>query len=329
MKLETDRIVGNYRVVRHLGSGGMGSVYEVEHVRLGIRRALKVFSAEGKDVDFLRKRFLAEGKILARLDHPRIVRVHDMDVTDGFAWFVMDYVEGPDGAPQTLGDVPRAGLLPETKIAGWYADVREALSAVHAAGVIHRDVKLENILVGRDGRAVLSDFGISRISNDRLRRELEVTRTMVSRDADAKTVVGTAAYLAPEIRKGADPTAAVDYYALGIAFFRLLTGMWYEPGPHAFDLLAPFDRRWKDLFAALLADDPAWRSLPDLTIGRRRCWPTHVLCVLFSAILSALATVLAVRWWQAPSRSKPNADEKFEATVEQARQPLAIATLAA
>ena len=74
MTLETDRIVGNYRVVRPLGSGGMGSVYEVEHVRLGVRYAMKVFAAEGKDADFLRKRFLAEGKILARLNHPRIVR---------------------------------------------------------------------------------------------------------------------------------------------------------------------------------------------------------------------------------------------------------------
>ena len=262
MKLETDRIVGNYRVVRPLGNGGMGSVYEVEHVRLGVRYAMKVFAAEGKDAAFLRKRFLAEGKILARLSHPRIVRVYDMDVADGFAWFTMDYVEGPSGKPQTLAELPTSGAIPEEKIAGWYEDMREALEAVHAAGIVHRDVKLENILLDRDGRAVLSDFGISRIVDDDLRRKLEVTRTMVAKDADMKLVVGTAAYLAPEIKTGGEPSSRTDAYALGVAFFRLITGLWYEPGPHAFDLLSPFDSRWLGLFERLLAVDPEKRMLP-------------------------------------------------------------------
>ena len=262
MKLETDRIVGNYRVVRPLGAGGMGSVYEVEHVRLGVRYAMKVFAAEGGDSAFLRKRFLAEGKILARLNHPRIVRVYDMDVTDGFAWFTMDYVEGPSGKPQTLAELPTSGAIPEERIAGWYEDMREALETVHAAGIVHRDVKLENILLGRDGRAVLSDFGISRIVDDDLRRKLEVTRTMVAKDSDMRLVVGTAAYLAPEIRSGGEPTPRTDAYALGVAFFRLMTGLWYEPGPHAFDLLSPFDGRWLGLFERLLAVDPEKRTLP-------------------------------------------------------------------
>ena len=204
VKLETDRIIGNYRVVRQLGCGGMDSVYEVEHIRLGVRYAMKVFAAEGKDAAFLCKRFFAEGRIFARLNHPRIVRVYDMDVTDDFAWFTMDYVDGPSESPQTLADIPTSGVVPEEKIAGWYADVREALATVHAAGIVHRDVKLENILIDRNGRAVLSDFGISRIVDDDLRRKLKVTRTMVAKDADMKLVVGTAAYLAPEIKSGVE-----------------------------------------------------------------------------------------------------------------------------
>ena len=291
MKLETDRVVGNYRVVRPLGNGGMGSVYEVEHVRLGVRYAMKVFAAEGKDAAFLRKRFFAEGKILARLSHPRIVRVYDMDVTDGFAWFTMDYVEGPKGEPQTLADLPTSGAVPEERIAGWYADMREALEAVHAAGIVHRDVKLENILIGRDGRAVLSDFGISRIVDDDLRRKLEVTRTMVAKDADMKLVVGTAAYLAPEIRSGGEPTAATDWHALGVAFFRLLTGMWYEPGLHAFDLLAPFDRRWKTVLSALLAEKPEERKplqLKKAQARRSSVLPWGLVGILSLALLAAL-----------------------------------------
>ena len=290
MRLETDRVIGNYRVVRPLGNGGMGSVYEVEHVRLGVRYAMKVFAAEGKDAAFLRKRFLAEGKILARLSHPRIVRVYDMDVADGFAWFTMDYVEGPSGRPQTLAEVPTSGAISEEKIAGWYEDMREALEAVHAAGIVHRDVKLENILIGRDGRAVLSDFGVSRIIDDDLRRKLEVTRTMVAKDADMKLVVGTAAYLAPEIRSGGEPTAATDFHALGVAFFRFITGLWYEPGPHAFDLLEPFDRRWRQILPELLSADPANRRA--LPFAKVRCGQKSGLwwrCLL-SAALAAAAT---------------------------------------
>ena len=292
MTLEPDRIVGRYRVLKPLGSGGMGSVYEVEHIRLGNRYALKVFSFEGSNHEFLRKRFLSEGRLLARLNHPQIVRVHDMDVEDSFAWFAMDFVKGPDGVKLTLADVPQAGAAPEAQVAGWYADVRAALQAVHAAGIVHRDVKLENILIGSDGHAVLSDFGISKVVDDRLRREISVTRTMVSAEADRKIVMGTAAYLAPEIRSGTDYTPAADLYALGIAFFRLLTGLWYEPGPHAFDLLAPFDRRWRKVFAALLAEKPEDRSDPEIapTNARHRKYPSTILWAVFSAVVASLVT---------------------------------------
>ena len=288
---ENGATVGSCRVLRCVGSGAMGTVYEVEHVRLGVRYALKAFSFEGKDAEFRKKRFLAEGRILARLCHPRIVRVYDMDTAGDRAWFTMDYVEGPKGRPETLADVPRGGTLPEAMLKGWYEDIREALAAVHAAGIVHRDVKLENILVDRDGRAVLSDFGVSRIVDEKLRRELEVTRTMISGDKDAKAVLGTVAYLAPEIRQGGEPTPAADLYALGVAFFRLLTGLWYEPGPHAFDLLAPFDRRWKTVLSALLAEKPDERkALPQRKPQARR---SAILPWAIVGILSlALVTVL-------------------------------------
>ena len=279
-------VISSYRIVRRIGSGTMGSVYEAEHVRLGVRYAIKVFTFEGRNADFHRKRFLAEGRILARLNHPRIVRVHDMDVADGFAWFAMDYVEGPDGRPQTLAEAPKAEEASEGRIRGWYEDVREALEAVHAAGIVHRDVKLENILIGRDGRAVLSDFGISRITDESLRKELEVTRTMVAGSQDVRMVMGTAAYLAPELISGGEPSAAADHYALGIAFFRLLTGLWYEPGPHALDLLSPFDRQWRTIVAGLLDPVPGRRRAQ--AFARPRRFPWRPLLWLLS-VVGALA----------------------------------------
>jgi len=315
--LTADAEIGPYRVVRLVGRGGMGAVYEVVHVQLGVRYAMKVFALRAKNADFLSKRFFAEGRLLARLNHPRIVRVYDMGVRDGFAWFTMDYVEGTDGRPRTLAAVPQAGNLSESTIAGWYEDVREALAFVHAAGVVHRDVKLENILIGKDGRAVLSDFGISRIDDDRLRDEIAVTRTMVASDVSLKLVLGTAAYLAPEVRAGGMPTAAGDLYALGVAFFRLLTGMWYEPGPHAFDLLAPFDRRWRRVFAGLLTANPKARRAEPMRMSRTRM--SRGLLTAGIAVMLAAGIVLA---GVCLLRSRDGAEKAL--CVEAADDPFAI-----
>lgn len=295
---------GPYQVVRSLGKGGMAEVFEVEHRHLGVRRALKVFDASGaKDADFLRKRFLAEGRLLARLDHPRLVKVHDLGIDEatGVPWLAMDYVVGPKGVPQTLADVREAGAGTDERVGVWYADLREALEAVHAAGVVHRDVKLENVLVGADGHVLLSDFGISRIENETLRAELALTKTLAADETpNARKVLGTIAYLPPEVRKGGEVTAAADWWALGVSLFRLLTGMWYEPGPSAGDLLIPFDPAWKTVFTALLAEAPERRSAPPLV--RRVVASRHAKCPwgLVVAIL-AVAVIGGLFAWRALS----------------------------
>ena len=258
-------VVGGYRVTRVLGAGGMSRVYEVTHEKLGTRFALKVFARTGKgDVAFLRERFVAEGRLLARLESPRLVRVHDfLESPTGEPCYVMDLVLGPDGKPATLEDRRQARTVEERDVFRWYADMAEALRVVHAAGVVHRDVKLTNILVAADGHAVLADFGISRYCDAALRKELAVETTFA---ADATTnsqpVLGTGNYLPPELRAGKPAVPASDYYALGVALFRLLTSVWYEPGTNVLDLLAPFDPAWRRIFPSLLAVAPEDRCLP-------------------------------------------------------------------
>jgi len=301
--------VGSYWIVRALGTGGMGSVYEVEHVRLGVRFALKAFSLAEGDRAFLRKRFAAEGRILARIRDPRVVRVIDLDVESATdtPYFVMDLVLGPDGAPQTLAGASAAGRVPEAKLLGWYDDLRIALSVAHAAGVVHRDIKPDNVLIDGDGRAVLADFGVCRIVDDALRAQIAVTRTMAAGTETARAVVlGTVAYLSPELAAGAEPTPADDFYALGVTFFRLLTGVWYAPGTNVMDLLLPFDPAWKTVFAALLAVDPARRHAPDV---RPRAAPVKTantglrLCLGLIAALTVFCAVLA--WALASARTTP------------------------
>ena len=325
------RQIGPYRFVRLLGKGAMGAVYEVVHEHLGVHRALKLFHTDGRNADFLRKRFLAEGKLLARLDHPRLVRVHDLsfDEADGTPYFTMDLVTSPSGQPLNLADVQDAkGGISEERLAGWYGDMCEAINAIHAAGIVHRDIKPENILVGKDGRAVLSDFGISRILDAQLREDIALTRTNATGEPlNERRILGTVMYLAPEVRLGGIPTPASDYYALGMTFFRLLTGLWYEPGGNAFDLLAPFNPAWKPLFTALLAQDPSKRSLPPLTLAckprRRWIWWTSAAVLVLGVAMTALLWLRNERVPDEPPDVPPMVDvsKAFLATPGLGRDP--------
>ena len=240
----------------------MADVFEVESPD-SRRFALKVFRRE-KESPFLQARFIAEAKILKTIYHPRIVRVHEygIDEATGKPWFVMDLVLNPDGTPSTLEAARRRGGIPDATLRKWFADAKEALNYLHQCGIVHRDVKLENILIGGDGHARLADFGVSRIVDGRLREEASVETTFVTGETTGtRPVMGTYFYLTPETRGGKAATPESDFYALGVAFFRLLTGMWYEPGANALDLLAPFPKFWcKELSRLLGGHEKASRS---------------------------------------------------------------------
>lgn len=243
----------------------MAEVYEVENERLGARFALKAFTLDHGDVEFLRKRFRVEGRLLAKLDHPRIVRVYDMDVdpATGLLYFVMDLVLDASGRPRSLRDAMEAGEITEENVIGWYDDLREGLDYIHGQGVIHRDITLENVLIGSDGRAVISDFGVSKILPRDLRSELKETmHTLVRGD---KPLMGKPFYLAPELKNGAEESSASDYYSLGVMLLKLLAQVWYTPGAKLDDMLMPFEPKWRQVIPALLRDDP----------GERVCLPWY------------------------------------------------------
>lgn len=320
MQFEEGQIIGSYRVVRQLGSGGMAAVYEVEHVKLGVRYALKTFTLKEGHVDLFRKRFSAEGKILARLSHPNLVRVIDLDFDEalGAPYYVMDLILYKDGETHTLDDIEPGGA-DEEQIHDWFRQICDALSYIHSMGIVHRDIKLNNILIGSDGHIVLSDFGISKVSDETLRSEVDVTKTMVTgMTGNGRLAMGTRGYMAPEVVRGEEATAAADIYSLGVAFFRLLTNVWYDPclapkadgessvGMNSVKLLEPFEYRWVDVLPAMLSDDPAERpldlqSLPDRVLppsvaaeepsGRKRGWFMVAAAALF-VILAASAV-----WW--------------------------------
>ena len=270
--------IGAYRIVRQLGVGGMGQVYEAEHVALGVRRALKVFSTESEHSEFLRKRFVAEGRILADLQHPRVVRVYDLvaDEDSGMAYFEMDLVLSPDGQPRTLADELQDGV-DEEKIVGWFKDICEGLAYIHSQGVVHRDISLDNILIGRDGRAVITDFGIAKIIDDSYRKKIDVTVTMVYKDG-SEVRIGKERYMAPELKKpNGKASFATDAWALGVLLFRMLSGSWYDVGTRLEDWHADLKYDWHPVLSQLFDPEPKNRlgnggiaSLPTLLNRKKR-----------------------------------------------------------
>lgn len=302
--------IGPYRVCRLLGHGGMGTVYEAEDAA-GTHVALKLFTGDAKNHDFLVKRFRAEAKLLDALNHPRLVKVRDagVDKTTGNPWFAMGLVLNAQGEPETLEDARRRGGISHEQIVRWFRELADELAYLHARGIVHRDVKLENVLIDAEGHAVLSDFGISRIFDDKLRSRLEVTTTFIEgQTTGTRPVMGTYFYLAPEVRAGQTVTPAADWYALGVLFFRLLTGMWYEPPPAStevggrkaaspFDLLLAFDSFWQTNLPRLLSDNPELRT-PARESGKNgggRKWPWALVGLCGLAVAGGLAVALSGR----------------------------------
>jgi serine/threonine-protein kinase len=212
---------GRYRLLRRLGTGGMGSVWLCEHVALGRRYALKVLNADRATDPELVERFLQEARAASRITQENVVDVFDFGQdAGGEHYYVMEALAG-----RTLAQLIREeGPLPVGRALALLEQVCRALAAAHGRGVVHRDVKPDNVLVERlpDGseRAKLIDFGISHVpGGDRLTRDGEV--------------IGTPEYMSPEQAAGEEVNALTDVYAVGVLGFELLTGCLPLVGPTA------------------------------------------------------------------------------------------------
>ena len=182
-ELDEGSVIGNYRVVRLLGQGGMGTVYEVEHVELGTHYALKTFTFDpANDVgEALKTKFLEEGKLLARLKHPNLTHVFDLGFEEKtqMPYFVMDLVVYADGGTYTAEDIELKDI-DEDLVYDWFVQLASALDYIHGEGIVHRDIKPSNLLVDKDLHVVLTDFGISRIFGAKIRSEVDATKTMMA-----------------------------------------------------------------------------------------------------------------------------------------------------
>ncbi|WP_234391201.1 serine/threonine protein kinase [Nocardia suismassiliense] len=210
-QLEVNESFADYLIEGVLGRGGMGTVYLAQHPRLPRRVALKLLNREVSADPELRRRFEQEANVVARLDHPGIVGIHDRGTHDGHLWIAMQYIHGSDAARLTPREVPIDRAL---RIV---AETGAALDYAHSRGVLHRDIKPANILLaapdtGRAERAVLTDFGIARLldSNTQL--------------TSSGTFHATLAYASPEQLSGEKVDHRSDQYSLACTLFTLLAG---------------------------------------------------------------------------------------------------------
>ena len=208
-------IGGRYQVVRLIGRGGMGAIYEVVNTRLGRSFAMKILIGEGATDDDVLSRFRREADVIARIKHPNIVEVIDWEaLDDGSPCIILEYLQGEDLARR----IREAAPLPWPVIARIGDHVLNALSVAHAANIVHRDLKPQNIFLAHDDsgdeRAKLLDFGVSKIRD---------SESLVTTDA---RLLGTPSYMAPEQAEGRheDVGPATDLWAMGAILYEMATG---------------------------------------------------------------------------------------------------------
>ncbi|MDQ2887093.1 MAG: serine/threonine protein kinase [Chloroflexota bacterium] len=205
------RRLGNYQLTRLVGWGGFACVYLGEHVYLKTHAAIKVLQVQLAE-ESLRK-FLTEARMIARLDHPHIVRVLDFGIEQMTPFLVMNYA-----SHGTLRQRhPFGSIVPLTTIVSYVRAITDALQYAHNRRIIHRDVKPENILVGRKGNVMLSDFGLAIVAQN-------IPAAAIQRSSPARGTAGTATYMAPEQFDGR-PCVESDQYALGVVVYEWLCGV--------------------------------------------------------------------------------------------------------
>jgi predicted Ser/Thr protein kinase len=198
-------VAGRYRVIGLLGRGGMGEVYRATDLALAQSVALKILPEEAAANDRFLERFHNEVRIARQVSHPNVCRVYDIGEADGLPFISMEYVDGEDLASL----LQRIGRLPADKALEIARKLCAGLAAAHERGVIHRDLKPQNIMLDKRGQVVIMDFGLAAVASSLLGPEARN---------------GTPAYMSPEQLRGASVTAKSDLYALGLIFYELFTG---------------------------------------------------------------------------------------------------------
>lgn len=261
--------VGHYQIIEQLGEGGMGVVYRARDLKLERFVALKFLPRHRTGQEAERDRFLQEARAASALNHPHVCVIHAIDEHDGEPFIVMELVEG-----ETLRARIARGPVPIEQAMTWAIQIGEALQDAHAHGVIHRDVKTENIMISSRGQAKVMDFGLARLKG-------------LGQSTQTLSTLGTLAYMAPEQLREGMSDARSDLYAFGVVVYELLTGRQpFRGEQHAAVMYAILNTEpepvqsarpglasgWQHIIDRALEKDPAdrYQSVADMVIELRR-----------------------------------------------------------
>jgi Tol biopolymer transport system component len=216
MPIEIGMRIGPYEIVGWLGAGGMGDVYRARDARLGRDVAIKLI-AETLAADATRvRRFEQEARAAGQINHPNILAVYDAGVHEGAPYIVAELLEG-----QPLRGLLKNGALAARKAVDYARQTAEGLAAAHDLGIVHRDVKPDNLFITSDGRLKILDFGIAKLTQP---KDTEPGRTGLPTDTIAGTIVGTAGYMSPEQVRGDTVDARSDIFNVGAVLYEMLSG---------------------------------------------------------------------------------------------------------
>ncbi|HEY0659287.1 MAG TPA: protein kinase [Pyrinomonadaceae bacterium] len=240
--LEVDSLLGHYRILNQLGAGGMGEIYLAEDVRLNRKVALKIlpesFAADRNNSG----RFEQEARAASALNHPNILTVYEFGSDDGRYFLATELIEG-----KTLREKISAGEMSLTDVLNIAEQIAFALAAAHTAGIVHRDVKPENVMIRRDGIVKVLDFGIAKFVAplaDAVDSEGE-TMAKILTQTKPETIIGTLHYMSPEQVRGQKLDGRSDIFSLGVVLYEMLTGK------------VPFNKPTSgDVIAAILTEHP-------------------------------------------------------------------------
>jgi serine/threonine protein kinase len=208
-------VIGHYRILGKIGGGGQGVVYEAEDLKLGRHVALKFLPEQLAQDPQSARRFRREARAASALNHPNICTVHEVDEVEGRTFIAMEFVPG-----KTLDKViPPSGLNPAVAL-GYAIQVADALSAAHAAAIVHRDVKPSNLMVNESGRVKVLDFGLAKLE-DQVPDGTESATTIVT---NTGMIIGTLAYMSPEQAEGKAIDVRSDVFSFGSVLYEMLSG---------------------------------------------------------------------------------------------------------
>ena len=324
--------VSHYEILAKLGEGGMGVVYKARDLRLDRFVAIKVLPAEQLKDEARKHRFIQEAKATSSLNHPNIITIFEIDHVDGADFMVMEFVNG-----KTLQQLIPASGLPVPDVLKYAIPIASALAAAHTLGIVHRDVKPGNIMLGANGVVKVLDFGLAKLTaTDDL--VPDGTTRIIQATTEEGVIVGTAAYMSPEQAQGKPVDARSDIFSLGAVMYEMLTGrrafqganrmstlaaiLQHEPKPLA-ELDSRIPREMERMVMRCLRKDPdrRFQDMADLRVAleelkeesdsgkltaplpplgaRSRSWPLPVGAAV------VLAAAAAAWFWSGSKPGKP------------------------